>query len=56
MKRHDRFWCWWMSRYLLFLKKIGGRYLFTDYGDQQILLTEDEVSMLSPVDKIKGER
>lgn len=47
MKRHDRFWCSWMHRWLLFLRRIGDLYLFEDFGDARFLLTAEEVGRLT---------
>ena len=47
MKRNDRFWCWWLCRYLIYIRKIGDLHLFEDFGDCRFLLTEDEVAKLT---------
>lgn len=47
MKKNDRFWCWWMSRYLLFdYVTKNGQYVFRDYGDACIVLSADDVADL----------
>lgn len=47
MERNERFWCSWLYRWLLYLRKIGDLYLFEDFGDARFLLTEDEVAKLT---------
>lgn len=51
LQRNKRYWCWWMSRYLVYQGKIknGGErmiYKFKDYGDKEITLTSDEAVRL----------
>lgn len=46
MKKNDRYWCWWMSRYLWFVSARNDQYLFEDAGDVQFTLTEEQVKKL----------
>ena len=48
LKPGMRVWCWWMSRYLIYIGKAynGRDYEFEDFGDCLIVLGEAEVSGL----------
>lgn len=52
MERGEKFWCWWMSRYLWFRRTFVNRYtgvayyVFEDAGDAQFDLTESQVAKL----------
>lgn len=52
MERGEKFWCWWMSRYLWFRRTFVNRYtgvtyyVFEDAGDAQFDLTESQVARL----------
>ena len=52
LKKGERFWCWWMSRYLFFrmsyVKCFTGVtcYVFEDIADARFELTEEQVGKL----------
>ena len=47
LKKNDRRWCWWMSRYLLFQRVLpNGDYEFTDFGDETVILSADKALAL----------
>lgn len=43
---HERFWCPWLHRYVYFLNKIDGVYIFYDICDRVSEFTEDDVMKL----------
>lgn len=55
MKKSDKFWCWWMSRYLYFVREFADRdtgaacYVFKDICDAHFTLTDSQMSKLERV-------
>jgi len=49
MEINSVWWCWWMSRYLIYKGKIGNEYFFEDYGDAHIMLNRDDLHGLERV-------
>lgn len=47
LKKNDRVWCWWMSRYLYYTGvKRNNTYVFEDIADVTVILTEDDIKKL----------
>lgn len=53
LKKGDKFWCWWLHRYLYFVQKYESRdnlksmcYLFEDIADVRFTLGESQLKKL----------
>ena len=47
LKNGDQFWCWWLSRYLIFVGRLpNGDYEFEDFGDDRFFFNEKDVTKL----------
>ena len=46
MKTTERYWCWWMHRYLWFVSARNDKYVFEDAADVRFTLTEEQVMKL----------
>ena len=51
IKRGERFWCWWKSRYLWYKGQnaVTGKYHFEDAGDCHFYLDEKDVLALERI-------
>lgn len=48
LKKNDRVWCWWMSRYFWFqcVNSVTGKYVFEDAGDCRFDFTAADVEKM----------
>lgn len=47
MNNYNCYWCWWLHRYLYYVRCVGKRFEFEDIIGDSFLLTTEEIAMLS---------
>lgn len=49
LKKNDKVWCWWMSRYLYYTgvkRNNTNTYVFKDITDVTVIIAEDQIEEL----------
>ena len=46
MTKNEKFWCWWMSRYIYYADQRNNKYIFYDIADTLIILSADQIKNL----------